>query len=603
MSSVSFYAGSKAENAAYLAFGISLGLALLRWLVPDAFGDLQTALSLAILCGSILGSLAFYLKPERVVTWLLRRRVIKKRGLEIYNFIITASLCLEAWRWSLTSDWDEPNERTPYILHRVTESSELHDDVWALKGVFFFVWAVLFLLFSTGIDILLVLLLTGALNCLVLVAIYYNYQGFLVRCSRVAMFLFLRETLSVFRLRDDATRPYVNPLLGPSNSRSPLEPLIDELETMLENRDWRGFLSRYHYVEEDFAEQLERIKPKLSIYFVDIWAAAHHEFKEEERRKKLVSTKVLKQMVEYVTRNGLVDLTTELETLLKVDDKDLEIPIMLFKTVVNVGAAKDFEDSIQKAFRKVTKDSAADNLTSIALNLYISGYESLGSSLLIAAESLSDEDLRDKVVQALLPIEDPPVWTNAGPRTACALTSLNEELTKSALIQIINRGKREAKLELLPKLNAHNYSIAEALLPLARSGDEEIRSRAVTLFRSAHIDVMTGHLIPELMLLEEPARRIDLVFFLGSLCAFDPQMLEGNREKQRRRALKPFLVEALLDGDSRVRMAAVDALVYSKPTKEEQRNLQIIVDADSNRDVVLHTRKMLRKIHDGTLYE
>ncbi len=67
-SSVSLAPSSKIENSVYLAFGVSIGLALFRWYSPSVFLDIRATVAVALLSGSLIGSFLFYIKLERIIT-------------------------------------------------------------------------------------------------------------------------------------------------------------------------------------------------------------------------------------------------------------------------------------------------------------------------------------------------------------------------------------------------------------------------------------------------------------------------------------------------------------------------------------------------------
>lgn len=76
MSAVRFGTGEKTENAVYLAFGVVLGLFVIRLFVPEILHDPLIAFPIAAFWGSLFGSLLYVAKADRFVNLIPERETL-----------------------------------------------------------------------------------------------------------------------------------------------------------------------------------------------------------------------------------------------------------------------------------------------------------------------------------------------------------------------------------------------------------------------------------------------------------------------------------------------------------------------------------------------
>jgi hypothetical protein len=336
MSSAAIHPKSKTENAIYVAFGVTVGFSIVRWWAPSMFSDPLSAIGVAAFLGSLIGSVLFYSKPDRLVIIALRWSTFGRYHEEMERFIVVVHTAIESWRMKAPGVWETPDKTTRAILGRLTEGPDLDDDIAGLRGVFYFFPAVFLGLYAAGLDMLTVALWTIIIWLVLAVSVFVNYKGFRFRCSRVSLFRILQQTYSVFRARDPGDRPTENWFIGDSTSKSepPIEQVLKELELMLENRDLVGFMSRFQYIESELDEWLSRIRQNLAILYVKQWVLLHTARTEYERNVNLKRTVFLRRTLESLVSMELMDPDVcGLSELLAPGDDVLDNMLVLFRTV------------------------------------------------------------------------------------------------------------------------------------------------------------------------------------------------------------------------------------------------------------------------------
>jgi len=272
MVTAQLYPGSKSENIVYIAFGFTFGLFLIRLTSPSIFDEIDSAITIALLAGSLISSLLFYLKPERSVNFVLRWAIIRKHGSTMRKFLISSDLGIESWRVAPTQEWENPDSRMSFFIRRLIEGPDLYDDIWILKSFPYFCFGAFFLLFSIGWNLYLIFILSGLAIIIAIVSLWVSYSDFRLRCTRIALFRNLQAEYSVFNARDNNERPYGTPFIGTSSSEKKLEPVLEELQTLLEKHDWIGFEKRFQYLVEDLNHYVSLISADFVRYFVNDWS-------------------------------------------------------------------------------------------------------------------------------------------------------------------------------------------------------------------------------------------------------------------------------------------------------------------------------------------
>ncbi|MFW9842138.1 MAG: hypothetical protein ACFFES_14670, partial [Candidatus Thorarchaeota archaeon] len=145
--------GTKAENAVYAGFGVALGLMIFRIFNPTIFLDIRGLVAAALLSASIIGALFFYGRPERGLIWLYRKFILRRSLLKMSEFLIRVRSSYKVWYRSISEDWMTIQEECDYALESAMKGVDLYDDVWKLRGGFYFALGIIPLLASITLEV------------------------------------------------------------------------------------------------------------------------------------------------------------------------------------------------------------------------------------------------------------------------------------------------------------------------------------------------------------------------------------------------------------------------------------------------------------------
>lgn len=505
MSTASLYPTSKPENAIYLAFGTSLALWLERWLSPTIFEDIASAFAITVLLGSIIASILFYIKLDRSVIWLLKKRTYKKYGLDMNKIIVQTHIAIETWRMKVVEVWEDPKDRSMNALDRLFKGNDTHDDVWSLNGAFYFSCSIPFLLYSAALTLETVFLVGIVLITIVWGFIVINYGGFLKRCSRIALFRTIQEQYSVFKARDPGDRPSMNWFIGTSEKEeAPIKLVLQELERMLELRDWRGFVRRFQYLEQEFSKWFDDVENILGFYFFEKWAKIVEEKDSILSTRYFEQTKSLKRVLLSAILQNMVknqEIKEFIENLLSVDETDYLLnPALLFKIydrkqfdpiIKNFGEWK-FMEPLGRAFNSyVNKSAIEDEVVEKVLIWYASGAKEFERGLFDSITKCGRE-LANSIVKELLSKADFSEWKNAGTRVATILSEMKREgktyIPPEVVAQLIRSENTSILNELTIFLDLENVVILREYVLLLKSANPLIVDIGYKLLKGLKIE-------------------------------------------------------------------------------------------------------------------
>ncbi|MHA2321889.1 MAG: hypothetical protein ACXACG_09565 [Candidatus Thorarchaeota archaeon] len=277
MSTPTITPGAKAENAVYLAFGLTLGLYLYKVFDPDIFNDIRGLVAAAALSASLIGAVFFYVKMDRIMPWALQRITLRNEGQQMSQFLIYAKLYYNICHISMVENWPTIHEECEHSVSDAVESSELYDEMWRLRGGFYFVLGVIFLLFSIGIDNNLSFILLVVIESCVILSMIERSWKLPKLVTQIALTRKLKDfgsmTLSRLDLGQEY-KTYVNDTMKPTipGHKGMVDTVLNELEEMAKSTNWARFSQRFAYLRKDFENSIRAKTEKydrLSDYLVE----------------------------------------------------------------------------------------------------------------------------------------------------------------------------------------------------------------------------------------------------------------------------------------------------------------------------------------------
>ena len=520
MSTASFATGSKTENALYAAFGIVLGFTVVKLFWSQMLQDPLTALTLGIFWGSILGSFAFFVRIDRSVVWLIKQATLFKYRQDIEKQLIRTDVVMSVWRFMTTDTWQSPKQRTTEKLDRLMEGPDLREDVWSMKGAFYFGLALPLLLYDIDMPASKLLWLLPSLELLLIAVALYNHRKFLVCCSFLASYRSLQEARSVIELR----RKHGNPAYASYASRG-VEPfsgdslgiVLDELGSMVDRRDWMGFQKRMEYLLDDIEQEMASTAPKVLSFYVESWAGVLGGYDESARQMHLVETSVLKQIIECAIQLGRIQPGSDgLLILLKIDKSNLGNSETFFKTIDEAGMKSEYEQSIYPVFRRLLNPPVSKIITEIVLRWYKEGKVIFAESLLVAADSV-DAEVRERIIDALLSHKDEQIWRNSSGAVVGGLIRRREKRAERALLSALRGGNRSIIHEILKEASTDDYEMLREVISYVNHEDPTIAMEAVMFFMRVDTALMKDYALPRLFKEEESMVRLNTLKFPGRL--------------------------------------------------------------------------------------
>ncbi len=592
MSTMSFSTGSKTENAVYLAFGVVLGLAVVRFWTPDLFLDSVNAITVALFWGSLLGSIAFFLKLDRVVTWLIKAHTLSKYRNKLENLLIRIDITLSIWQVLVTEMWETPEIKADEKLSRLMDGPSLRNDIWSIKGAFYFAISLPFLFFAVDLELQLSLILLGILWILVIVLVWYNYKGFLYRCVQLTSYLSIQETRSVVQLRKKHKSATPTSSGYEPFSAEIVDTVLEELDLLITRQDWRGFKRRMTYFLETLEKEVSSTTESLPSDYVKIWTGVISGHDESSKQQSLIKTKVMKKILEYaVNIECLESQSNGLDTLLEIDESNLDNPEVLFKSVDDSGISNSHLESMYSAFYRLTKPPVNPKIVEIVLKWYRESQQEYAENLLSAIEYV-DKDLRERAVHALLSHKEENVWHKAGIRVTRTLLNMSASRVEKIKLLILRGGNKSNISDILSKSDTDYYELVREVTNYITHEDSSIALSAIEFFMRVDKELMVSNFLPALFKDHELRIRMNTITFLGRLWTIDSSLDDWNTKRD---AYRQFLSVALDDDQPGPRRIAVKILKDLKPTNREHELLEIIASADPNDEIQFAAKKILKQ--------
>lgn len=591
---MSFNMGTKTENAVYLALGVVLGLAAMRLWTPDLFLDPTNAIAAALFWGSLLGSIAFLLRLDRIVTWRIKARALGKYRNVLENQLIRIDIALSIWQVLVTETWETPEVKADEKLSRLMDGPSLRNDIWSMKGAFYFAISLPFLFFAVDLELLLSIALLVILWIVVIILVWYNFGGFLFRCVQLASFLSMQETRSVVQLRKKHK--------SAASSSSGYEPfsaeivntVLEELDLLIIRQDWRGFKRRMTYFLETLKQEVNSAQDALPSDYVKVWAGVISGRDEPSRQQSLIQTKVMKKILEYAVKIECIDSQSNgLATLLRIDESDLNNAEVLFKTVDDSGMSNSHLDPMYSAFYRLVKPPVNSKIVEIVLKWYRDGQSNYAEHLLSAIENIEDA-LRERAVHALLNHKEENVWHKAGIRVVRTLLNMSASRVEKVKLLVLKGGNKSVISEILVKSDTDYYELVREVTNYITHEDSSLALSAVEFFMRVDKDLMVSSFLPALFKERELTIRMNTITFLGRLWTIDSSQFSDDWNVKRD-VYRRFLHTALDDDKPGPRWIAVRILKDLKPTNKEREILVTIASDDPTDDIRFAAKKILKR--------
>jgi len=592
MSSVSFSTGSKTENGVYLAFGVVVALSAIRLFSPQILENPPVALAVVAFWGSVVASMAFLIRIDRVVTWLVRWATLRRYGANLRNQILTADIVLPVWELASTDVWHLPDEKAGNMLSQILEGPDSREDIWTLKGAFYFAVSLPLLFYAASMISLETYSLMLVLEVATILVALYDFRGFLKRCASLAAFRYLSETRSVVQLRRKHKEGLGNTTAGAPFTNEIVDDVLDDLESMIVRRDWKGFNRRLGYLLEDFEGELKSSESGLSKEYVKSWARAVMAGSEENRKRELVRVRVMKRVLTHATAVGCVSASLEgLSELLKPEDDKLGNPLLLFSAVDSAGMRRDFSDPMFSAFYTLSHPPVDKSLVEIVLKWYRNSRSEFAEGLLRAAEHV-DEDLRGRIIQELIGQNAPEdIWRQIQVSSVVTLINYPGGGKSRFLLSALRGGNRNVIYQILKDARTDDYELVKEVMSYLGHSDQSLVMQAVLFFFRVDTAMMNQFLL-YLLKDEEPVTRLSAARFLGRVFTVEKSLVTTEFEAKRK-AYRPALSTALTNDNPGVRKAAVAAVEELELNDSEVKALQLLADSDPDNDVRFAARRVL----------
>ena len=591
MSSVGFSTGSKTENGVYLAFGIVVALAAVRLFSPQVLENPSTALAVVAFWGSVVASMAFLVRIDRVLTWSVRRAAFRRYGTRLSGHVFIIDIVLMVWRVATTDRWVRPDDKARDKLIQVIEGPDLKDDIWTMKGAFYFVPSLPLLFYAVGTVLFETWSLAIVLVITAVLVVWFNYRGFLHRCVLLAAFRYLQETRSVVELRTKhkgSTGFTVTD--GPSTNQI-VDDVLENLESMIEKHDWRGFARRVEYLLEDFEKELQSMESALPETYVKIWASVATGKRDLGRTVELVRMVVMKHVLRYgLTSNRIGSSSEGLAELLEAGET-LDDPETLFRAVDMVGMRESFSQPLWSAFQTLSKPPVNRAIAEIVLKWYREGRGEFAEMLLGAAEYV-DEPLRELIIQELIGRNAPEtVWRQIETDAVTTLIHYPGGNKSRFLMFALRSGKRHVVSVILRNAKTDDYELVKEITSYMSQSDQGLVQEAVLFLFQVETATLSSFLL-HLLKEEESAIRLNTARFLGRIFMVDKDLVSKEFQVIRN-AGRPALSAALTDDNPGVRKIVVKAVEGLELSEKEVNDLKLLADSDPDSEVKFAARRVL----------
>ena len=452
VSTPSLYPSSRAGNTLYLAFGVSMTLFLLRITNPVVFDDPLALLTQATLFSPLVSSVLYYVKIDKLMLRLLKGVIKYNHNSTMLKFQISTDFAIEIWRLGEQRQYS-PENKIDSILTRLVDGPDISDDIWNLKGVFYFVLSVPILLFAFSSNIWEMLLYSAGLIIVVLLAVGYHLWELPSLGSKVAMFRDLQQKISVFKANDPGNRPNPNKFLGPKGDDYPIQPVIEELHDMIIRHDWKGFSYRFDILHKDIITWSFQLNTNLFEIYLTQLSDAQYEISTPEH----IDLARAFSLWNLIQKGKSVDMIIDLHNLYpspNEGDKGYFLTVDRTKSEVLREKSKRVFKQLMKE-KGVMNNSDFQDITRIIHGWAMDGNKTFSNELLHAAEVIQDKKLIIDIA-LIVPFE---YWNEAGPKLIKTVKA-EGYLEKPPITQ-----GRKVWLERL--LTSHNFeTLIEAIILL-----------------------------------------------------------------------------------------------------------------------------------------
>ncbi len=384
-------------------------LFLLRITNPVVFDDPLALLTQATLFSPLVSSVLYYVKIDKLMLRLLKGVIKYNHNSTMLKFQISTDFAIEIWRLGGIKQYI-PKKAIDSTLTRLVDGPDISDDIWNLKGVFYFVLSVPMLLFAFSSNIWEMLLYSAGLIIVVLLAVGYHLWELPSLGSKVAMFRDLQQKISVFKANDPGNRPNPNKFLGPKGDDYPIQPVIEELHDMIIRHDWKGFSYRFDTLHKDITTWSFQLNTNLFELYLTQLSDAHYEMPFPERDTDLGRAFSLWNLIE---KGKSIDMVDDMHNLFPSPKEGLKDYFL----TVDRTRSEDLREKSKKVYKQLMKEKGVmsnsdfQDITRIIHGWAMDGNDTFSNELLHAAEVIQDKNLIIDIALTV-PFE---YWNEAGP--------------------------------------------------------------------------------------------------------------------------------------------------------------------------------------------
>jgi hypothetical protein len=275
MSSSNLTPGAKAENAVYLAFGVTASLYLIKQFRADLFAIAYTRelIAATFFGASVIGAVLFYVKFDRIIPWLLKKIIVWRKGEWMSVRLASIRIFYRTFHIAMLENWPTIEEECEISIISVLESSDMYDEVWKLKGGVYFILGIILLGFGINpesaiilwsfsiidvlsIEITLQGLLIVIIPILVFASMLYSARVLLTRVPSISLMHLFNDTRSVSMTRmqlGQNNAPILDEYKPTIPDRTVDSHIMEELGNMIIAHDWSRFCRRL----KDFTDSIE----------------------------------------------------------------------------------------------------------------------------------------------------------------------------------------------------------------------------------------------------------------------------------------------------------------------------------------------------------
>ncbi|MHA1930095.1 MAG: hypothetical protein ACTSV2_16100 [Candidatus Thorarchaeota archaeon] len=279
MSAIHLTPNSRISNAVYLVVSIPAVLwfftTFFPWFDTLAVSDVRGAIAIVLVVSSFVAAGLFYLRPERGIGWIIKELTFKKHQKILNRFTVTKRIVNQEWHIAIAEKWETPLAEVKSNLKDVMNSSDMHDDIWTVFGMFYFLGGASFSC------ILLVDLIPEAertfmghqiysaffvLVVLVIISVLFSKRNLAVNLCSITLFRGLQETLTMVQTRET-----------PANETSVrkwqnLDSILGQLNEIILRKDVDRFRRRFNQLMDSFELEFKKNMSDLIEGFIWYYA-------------------------------------------------------------------------------------------------------------------------------------------------------------------------------------------------------------------------------------------------------------------------------------------------------------------------------------------